>query len=361
VKYKLLYSIVICFVVLAVTIVPVGADAVPFGSTNIGYGNTITEIGPSGNVHIWSAQYYDYSTFPSQTMPQLGATVFTTYAKCGNNLFNYQRLESNNISWMIQTNVKSYHGAPYYKYDVVCPDGSLSLRGNDVVHYWQKSGGATGGAIQPLLLSYNNPTFLDVSTEHWAYKYIESASQLGIMDPAAIYHKCSLYSFCPLNKVERSEMAYFLERGIRGSDESLPQGSGVVFSDVPQSYELYWLNLGYPLTNVVGFIEKLKADAITGGCATNPLRYCPEGTVTRAQMAIFLLRAEHGNTYQPPAVGGSTVFADVPGNYWAAAWVQQFYNEGITSGCSVDPLMYCPEQEITRAEMAVFLMRTFAP
>jgi hypothetical protein len=103
------------------------------------------------------------------------------------------------------------------------------------------------------------------------------------------------------------------------------------------------------------FIERLYEAGITSGCATNPLRYCPEDTVTRAQMAVFLERGMHGSSYTPPGVGGTTGFSDVPTTYWAAAWIKQLANEGITSGCGIG--IYCPDSPVTRAQMAVFLLR----
>jgi glucose/arabinose dehydrogenase len=118
--------------------------------------------------------------------------------------------------------------------------------------------------------------------------------------------------------------------------------SGSTFSDVaPTHWAWAW-------------IETLYADGITGGCLTNPLKYCPAGSVTRAQMAVFLLRAKHGGTYTPPAASG--IFDDVPANYWAADWIEQLYAEGVTGGCSTAPLLYCPNQVVNRAEMAVFLL-----
>jgi hypothetical protein len=74
-------------------------------------------------------------------------------------------------------------------------------------------------------------------------------------------------------------------------------------------------------------------------------------------MAIFLLRSKHGSSYSPPAVGGSTGFTDVAPTYWAAAWIKQLVAEGITAGCGTGT--YCPELPVTRAQMAVFLVRTF--
>jgi hypothetical protein len=74
-------------------------------------------------------------------------------------------------------------------------------------------------------------------------------------------------------------------------------------------------------------------------------------------MAVFLLRAEHGSGFTPPPATG--IFDDVPVSHWAAAWIEQLFNEEITSGCSSNPLLYCPDDTVTRAEMAVFLVRTF--
>jgi hypothetical protein len=74
-------------------------------------------------------------------------------------------------------------------------------------------------------------------------------------------------------------------------------------------------------------------------------------------MAVFLLRARHGSSYVPPDATG--VFQDVPTDYWAADWIEQLAEEGITSGCSASPMMYCPATPVTRDQMAVFLVRNF--
>jgi hypothetical protein len=72
-------------------------------------------------------------------------------------------------------------------------------------------------------------------------------------------------------------------------------------------------------------------------------------------MAVFLLRTKYGNGYTPPPATG--VFADVPTNYWSAAWIEQLAAEGITGGCGNGT--YCPNMVVTRAQMAVFLVTTF--
>ncbi|MBK8821830.1 MAG: S-layer homology domain-containing protein [Anaerolineales bacterium] len=116
-----------------------------------------------------------------------------------------------------------------------------------------------------------------------------------------------------------------------------------IFTDVPYSY---WAN---------SYIERLYTASITGGCVLSSLQYCPDSTVTRAQMAIFLLKGIHGSSYAPPAVNGNTGFDDVAADYWAAAWIKQLAAEGITSGCGAG--IYCPDSTVTRAQMAVFLLK----
>ncbi|MBI5838635.1 MAG: S-layer homology domain-containing protein, partial [Chloroflexi bacterium] len=119
-----------------------------------------------------------------------------------------------------------------------------------------------------------------------------------------------------------------------------------VFADVPWDYWA-WQD-----------IERLYNSGVTGGCSTNPMNYCPDNSVTRAQMAVFLLKGKYGSTYTPPAVGSSTGFNDVATNYWAAAWIKQLAAEGITSGCSWSPPLYCPESTTTHAQMAIFLLKS---
>jgi len=101
------------------------------------------------------------------------------------------------------------------------------------------------------------------------------------------------------------------------------------------------------------FVERLYQTGITAGCSTDPRNYCPEETVTRAQMAVFLVKSRHGTAYVPPAAVG--LFADVPPSHWAARWIEQLAADGVTAGCGDG--LYCPEAPTSRAQMAVFLLR----
>ncbi len=180
------------------------------------------------------------------------------------------------------------------------------------------------------------PTFNDVPTGYWAYSFIQTLADNGITAG------CGNGNYCPFKAVTRAEMAVFLLRSRHGGDYVPPAASGEVFVDVPSSY---W---GAP------WIEQLAAEGITGGCGST--NYCPFRNVTRAEMAVFLLRAVHGSDYMPPAASGA-VFLDVPAGFWGASWIEQLKAEEITSGCGNGN--YCAFREVTRAEMAVFLVRTF--
>ena len=85
-------------------------------------------------------------------------------------------------------------------------------------------------------------------------------------------------------------MAVFLERGMRGSDYDPGAGVGNIFLDVPAGY---W---------AAGWIEQLFMDGITSGCGSN--NYCPGNPTTRDEMAVFLLRAKYGQDYAPPTPVG---------------------------------------------------------
>jgi hypothetical protein len=117
---------------------------------------------------------------------------------------------------------------------------------------------------------------------------------------------------------------------------------GGSFSDVSQTTPQY------------RFIETLFHNLITGGCNTGV--YCPNATVTRAQMAVFLLKSRFGASYLPPPATG-TVFADVPAGGGTSPFIENLAALGVTGGCGNNN--YCPGTAATRAQMAVFLLKTY--
>ena len=74
-------------------------------------------------------------------------------------------------------------------------------------------------------------------------------------------------------------------------------------------------------------------------------------------MAIFLLKASLGSTFQPPACT-APMFVDVPCSSPYAVWINELARRGITAGCGGGN--YCPHGQVRRDEMSVFLSRAFA-
>ena len=159
---------------------------------------------------------------------------------------------------------------------------------------------------------------------------------------------CGSGNFCPSDTLTRAQMAVLLDKGAHGGHaEYLPPAcTSTVFEDVPCPDGLY-----------VDWINDISTLGITAGCGGGD--FCPFAPVTRAQMAVFLLKGTHVPGYAPPACM-STVFTDVPcpdGPY--VDWINELAAEGLTSGCGAG--LFCPTAVVSRAQMASFLVRTFWP
>jgi hypothetical protein len=115
---------------------------------------------------------------------------------------------------------------------------------------------------------------------------------------------------------------------------------GRSFADVPTSHPFY------------AAVETLFHSGVTVGCG--PSLACPDDGVTRAEMAIFLLKAKLGPEYAPPT-GSGTVFSDVPPGSFGISWIEELFASGISAGCG--PGLFCPDETVTRAQMAVFLLK----
>lgn len=198
------------------------------------------------------------------------------------------------------------------------------------------SGGYTGGESYDI----STPaTFADVPSSYWAWTFIERLYNAGVTGGCGT----SPLIYCPDANATRGQMAVFLLRSLEGPAYSPPPATGIVFSDVPATH------LFAP------WIEELTTRGIAGGYLDGTYR--PDSIVSRAELAVMLLRAKHGSSYAPPAATG-TKFTDVPTTYWAADWIEQLANEGIVAGYTDGS--YGPTDPVTRAQMAVMLVRTFA-
>ena len=98
-------------------------------------------------------------------------------------------------------------------------------------------------------------------------------------------------------------------------------------------------------------IERVKAAGLTAGCSADPPMFCPDGLVKREEVAVFIDRA----LGWPPAPVGVNVFGDLANDYWATPFAETLRAHGVTAGCSQSPPMYCPQDVLSKAEIATMI------
>jgi uncharacterized protein YkwD len=174
--------------------------------------------------------------------------------------------------------------------------------------------------------------------------FMESASKGTFFDDDSSVHEsaierlagsgvtrgCDDGKFCPRDAVTRGQMAAFIQRAM-----GLPDAPGDTFTDDDSSV-------------FEGAIEALADRGIVEPCG--PSRYCPNDPMTREHMAVFLTRA-----LGLPASSADR-FADDDRSAWEDE-IQAFAAADITRGC--DTTKYCPNDSVTREQMATFLVRAF--
>jgi hypothetical protein len=159
----------------------------------------------------------------------------------------------------------------------------------------------------------------------WDSKFRDDIVWLADADITA---GCAAERFCPDGAVTRAQMATFLVRAL-----DLPPTNHDYFTDDAGS------------THEAN-INRLAASGITAGCSAG--RFCPDGRVTRAQMASFLTRA-----LDLPATTRDYFTDDETSQHEAN--INRLAASGITSGCS--SARFCPSGTVTRGQMAAFLRR----
>jgi hypothetical protein len=192
----------------------------------------------------------------------------------------------------------------------------IDIHGADLVEYFDVGGtagvGAPGG-------------FVDLSGNVFADDIVWLASSgitSGCNPPANDL-------FCPDDLVTRGQMAAFLVRALDlppGPDSFADDGGSVFESD----------------------IDSLAHAGIAMGCG--PDSYCPANPVTRAQMATFLV-----NAYRLGS--GPDGFVD-DGESVHESDIDSLAATGVARGCNPPANdRYCPDDPVTRGQMAAFLHR----
>jgi len=143
--------------------------------------------------------------------------------------------------------------------------------------------------------------------------------------------------FCADDPITRGQMAAFLTRSF-----DFPDVAEDLFDDDEDSI-------------FQSDINAIAAAGVTLGC--NPpanTAFCPDADVTRGQMASFLARAMAlDELYPDPEVR----FDDTEGSVFASD-IARLAEARVTLGCNPpDNTLFCPDELVTRAQMASFLAR----
>jgi len=115
-------------------------------------------------------------------------------------------------------------------------------------------------------------------------------------------------------------------------------------------------------------VERIRDAGITVGTGawpdtSFPLKrlYTPDGSVTRRDQVVFIIRAMGIDltSYTPP---GTSIWLDVTTGDSAYKQICKAFDLGITQGCYYNPgtgqRKFCPNNRVTRAEMVTFLLRS---
>jgi hypothetical protein len=193
--------------------------------------------------------------------------------------------------------------------------------------------------------------FSDIYPDHWAYREIQLMALAGVLaarfpDPMFprfndSQDKPEDQAFRPLAAITRAEVAVCIARAMH---LSRCVGGSSAFDDVlPGDWEY-------------DAVECLKKHGVMAGCKSSPPLFCPDGFVSRGQMAVILGRAKGLTPFMNP----TPTFADVPPTDPIYGWVEAAFAAGLLNGLALPPY-YCPSRWVNRAELAVYLFNAFYP
>ena len=158
--------------------------------------------------------------------------------------------------------------------------------------------------------------------------------KVNALAEAGLIEGCGPGSFCPFGYLTRGELATWIVATFQL--EALPEPD-TPFSDIGDTPH----GSAIAKTFGAGFLE---------GCSDTA--FCPERTAVRTELVGAILQARNAGLLGPVAR-----FADTRGSVFESdsAWLVA---EGITRGCN-PPLgdLFCPDDFVTRGQMAAFLRR----
>lgn len=176
--------------------------------------------------------------------------------------------------------------------------------------------------------------FIDVPRTHFAFGAVEWMASNGHT------HGCGPYFYCVEAPTTRGEAAAFIRRVLHPS-----LGPAETKAFVDTTGHLFEADIAW-----------LAGHGITRGCDPPVFsRFCPDRSLSRGEMAALLERAV-ADLVEVDRVEADRFTDTVESTFvseidWLAA-------AGITSGCNPpDNTRFCPDAQVTRAELAVFLRR----
>jgi hypothetical protein len=143
---------------------------------------------------------------------------------------------------------------------------------------------------------------------------------------------------------------------------------GQALLNVQASNQLF--GLGYYTTD--GVIRYFSAASIVSTTVLSALTVQTDGTFGScgpSPNSLFVAPALTGSAlgFTPPfsvvdtlpvsPAPSTATFNDVPTTHPFFQFIEALYNSGITGGCSAAPPLYCPDNPVTRGQMAVFLAK----
>lgn len=234
-------------------------------------------------------------------------------------------------------------------------------------YYSSSSGGATEN-VEEIWKAWDSPVeYWSSADDHWALdsSLNNNASWTAEFDADFVAGKFgldTLESAVVISRNTSGSANTIRFTGLKnGQETTIDEASGSVRSALGLKsiyFDVAFGNPG-PFSDISGSVHygdiAYIADlGVTKGC--NPpfnTDFCPAGLVTRGEMAAFLVRS-----LELSDEGGKDWFSDDNGSVFEAD-INKLGAAGITKGCNADGTEFCPDDPVTRGEMAAFLVRGF--
>jgi len=178
---------------------------------------------------------------------------------------------------------------------------------------------------------------------------VNTLTENGIFDEVG----CETNQLCPDEPITRWQFAVVIVRQLDGvdaeisDDDDADDADGDADDDTDAEFddvdgEAWW----------AGYVERLSELELTRGCDSDGDSFCPDQMLTRGQAAHIIVDAF--GLMVP--TDDTAEFSDIADSPHAAA-IKILFSVGITKGCSTEPLQFCPDEPITRQQIASMINR----